>query len=543
MRVTVPVRGRGERDATTKWRSLASQPAPRPTPAAGATFVPGTATTGAATPIRSPVVNLAAALLHGGLGRPDAPALIGRRGTTTYGQLADAAARLATGLADDGVQPGDRVALVAGNDEAFVTGYLAVLHAGATCAPLNPGSPPAALEAELAVVEPRLTLAAGSSAPVVTAASQRLRTIDLDALPAAGAPLAERAPDDVAVLLFTSGTGGQPRAAQLTHANLAANIAEVQGHPGLAVERTDVTLGALPCFHIFGLNVVLGVALAAGATTVLVDRFQPAPSAELVRRHRVTILAGVPTMFADWLDLDAAAAPPDTFASVRLAVSGAAELPEPVAAAFSTRFGVVLHQGYGLTEASPIVTTTVLGPSPPRPGSIGRPLPGVEVRLVDADGADVLEGDPGEVWVRGPNVFAGYWRDDEATANALTDEGWLRTGDVAVLDDDGDLRLVDRRKDLVIVSGFNVYPAEVEDVLRTHPDVADAAVIGEASARTGETVVAYVQPTSGARPEPAALAAFCGRSLARYKCPTRVELVDELPRDDAGKLRRRALPS
>jgi long-chain acyl-CoA synthetase len=488
-------------------------------------------------------VNLAAALLHGGLGRPEAPALVGEHGTTTFGRLADAAARLATGLADDGVSPGDRVALVAGNDEAFVTGYLAVLHAGATCAPLNPGSPPAALEAELATIEPRLTLAAGSSAPVVTAASQAVRTIDLDALPATAAMLTERDGDDVAVLLFTSGTAGRPRAAQLTHANLAANIAEVQGHAGLAVAPADVTLGALPFFHIFGLNVVLGVALAAGATTVLVDRFDPERTVELVRRHGVTILAAVPTMFGDWLDLEPAAAPADAFGSVRLAVSGAAELPEPVAAGFTTRFGVVLHQGYGLTEASPIVTTTVLGPSPPPPGSIGRPVPGVEVRLVDADGADVLAGDPGEVWVRGPNVFAGYWRDDEATAQALTDDGWLRTGDIAVLDDDGDLRLVDRRKDLVIVSGFNVYPAEVEDVLRTHPDVADAAVIGEASPRTGETVVAFVQPKPGARPDPATLAAFCGRSLARYKCPTRVELIDELPRDDAGKLRRRALPT
>jgi long-chain acyl-CoA synthetase len=488
-------------------------------------------------------VNLAAALLHGGLGRADAPSLVGRRGTTTFGELADAAARLATGLAADGVEPGDRVALVAGNEEAFVAGYLAVLHAGATCAPLNPGSPPAALEAELGAVAPRLTLAAGACAPLVTAASQRVRTIDLDALPAAAAPLAERAGDDLAVLLFTSGTAGRPRAAELTHANLAANIAEVQGHPGLAVEADDVTLGVLPFFHIFGLNVVLGVALAAGATTVLVDRFQPAPTAALVARHRVTILAGVPTMFGDWLDLDAAAAPPDTFRTVRLAVSGAAALPERVAAGFATRFGVVLHQGYGLTEASPIVTTTALGPSPPRAGSIGRPLPGVEVRLVDADGGDVLAGDPGELWVRGPNVFAGYWRDDEATEQALTGDGWLRTGDVAVVDDDGDLRLVDRRKDLVIVSGFNVYPAEVEEVLRAHPDVADAAVTGEASPRTGETVVAYVLPRAGTTPDPAALAAFCGRSLARYKCPTRVALVDELPRDDAGKLRRRALPS
>lgn len=487
-------------------------------------------------------MNLAAALQHGGLGRPDAVALIGGRGATTFGALAESSARLAAALADDGVQPGDRVALVSPNNEAFVTGYLAALHAGATCVPLNPMAPPAELERDLAAVEPRLTLAAGSVAPLVTAAGQRLRTVDLDALPDTAAPLAERSAADIAVLLFTSGTAGRPKAAMLTHGNLAANIAQVLDHPGLAVGPSDVALGALPFFHVFGLNVVLGVALAAGASTVLVDRFQPRPAARLVERHAVTVLAGVPTMFGDWLDVDADDATEETFRSVRLAVSGAAALPAEVEAGFSARFGLVLHQGYGLTEASPIVATTALEPAPPRPGSIGRPLPGVDVRLADLDGADVLTGDPGEIWVRGPNVFPGYWRDPEATRLVLGDDGWLRTGDVAVLDEHGDLRLVDRRKDLVIVSGFNVYPVEVEDVLRTHPDVRDAAVAAAPNPRTGEAVVAFVVPEPGHTPDPAALIAHCARSLARYKCPTRVEVLDELPRDAAGKLLRRALP-
>jgi len=245
-------------------------------------------------------------------------------------------------------------------------------------------------------------------------------------------------------------------------------------------------------------------------------------------------------MFRDWLELAPADAPPDAFASVRLAVSGAAALPDTVAAAFGDRFDVVVHQGYGLTEASPIVSTTALGPTPPRPGSIGRPLPGLTVRLVDEDGADVLAGDPGEIWVQGPNVFAGYWDEPAATHRALVD-GWLHTGDVAVLDEHDDLRLVDRRTDLILVAGFNVYPAEVEEVLRAHPDVLDAAVTGEASPRTGETVVAAVVATPGADPAPSDLIAFCGRALARYKCPTRVTVVDTLPRTPAGKLRRRDL--
>jgi long-chain acyl-CoA synthetase len=227
---------------------------------------------------------------------------------------------------------------------------------------------------------------------------------------------------------------------------------------------------------------------------------------------------------------------------VRLAVSGAAPLPAEVAASFHDRFGIVLHQGYGLTEASPIVTTTALSAGTPRPGSIGPPVPGVHVRLVDSTGADVLAGDPGELWVQGPNVFPGYWHDDEASAQALTSDGWLRTGDVGVIEDDGDLRLVDRLKDLIIVSGFNVYPVEVEDILQAHPDVREAAAVGAPSPRAGETVVAFIVPEPGCNPEPGTLAAHCAHSLPRYKCPTRYELVPELPRNPAGKLLRRALP-
>jgi long-chain acyl-CoA synthetase len=489
-------------------------------------------------------VNLADVLLRSARDAPDAVALVGARGTTTtFGALGDAAARLAGALLDADVRPGDRVALVAPNSAAFVTGYLAALHAGATCAPLNPSAPPAALERELTVVDATVTLAAGPAASVAAAAGHATLALDIESLPPTAVPRVERAPDDVAVLLFTSGTASTPRAAMLTHANLGANIAQVLDHPGLAVDPTDVGLGALPFFHVFGLNVVLGVGLAAGARTVLVDRFDAAGCARLVREHRVTVILGVPTMFTDWLALDDVHAPPDIFASVRLAVSGAAPLPSDVADAFRARFGTVLHQGYGLTEASPIVTTSVLSPDPAPPGSIGRPLPGVEVRLVDRDGDDVLVGDPGELWVRGPNVFPGYWRDEAATTQAFGPDGWLRTGDAGVVEDDGGLRLVDRLKDLILVSGFNVYPVEVEDVLRSHPDVLDAAVVGAPSPRTGETVVAYIVAEPDHQPDPGGLMAHCAHALARYKCPTRIEFLTELPRNPAGKLVRRALPT
>ena len=200
-----------------------------------------------------------------------------------------------------------------------------------------------------------------------------------------------------------------------------------------------------------------------------------------------------------------------------------------------------MHDGYGLTEASPVVTTTAVS-AVPRRGSVGPPLPGVEVRLVDADGHDVLEGDPGEILVRGPNVFAGYWRDAEASARVLAG-GWLHTGDIGVADTDGWISLVERAKDVIIVSGFNVYPGEVEQVLAGHADVADVAVVGEPHPRTGETVVAYVVAKPGTTPDPVELLRHAGRRLARYKLPTRVELVEELPRSFAGKLLRRELSS
>jgi long-chain acyl-CoA synthetase len=475
-----------------------------------------------------------------GAGGDDRHALLGARGSTSYAELRGLVGRMGTLLADAGVVAGDRVGVAAPNDEAFVVAYLGALHVGALVVPLNPAAPPAELERDVASVEPRLVLADGTGIAMCSAAGMNVQAIDLDALPAGEAPKVDRADDDVAVLLFTSGTAGAPKAAMLTHGNLTANIRQVLDHPGLRLSDADVSLGALPFFHVFGLNVVLGVGLAAGGTIALLDRFDPGRAAQLIREHGITIVAGVPTMYSAWLALGDDEADADAFSSVRLAVSGAAALSEEVADAFGERFGVVVHQGYGLTEASPIVTSTAVGTGMPRPGSIGPPLPGVEVRIVDVDGADALLGDPGELLVRGPNVFPGYWHDDEATARAL-EGGWLHTGDVAVVEESGDLHLVDRAKDLVIVSGFNVYPVEVEDVLREHPSVADAAVVGEPNPRTGEAVVAYVVPASGGEIDEGALAAHAAHALARYKCPSRYEVVAELPRTLVGKVLRREL--
>ena len=479
-----------------------------------------------------------------------AAALVTTGGSTTYGELRERVGRLRGGLVQAGVERGERVAILAGNGPVFVVGYLAVVGAGAVAVPLDPLSPVAELEGQLSAVGATTLLVGPGTA---SGSPHRLpveRVFAAAGVDVAGAsplegllgadpvPIAEVADDGLAVLAFTGGTAGAPRAAMLSHGNLRANLEQVQAHPGLRVTSRDVVFGVLPMSHVFGLNVVLGLALFAGASVLPVERFDPVGALDAIREHGVTVVVGVPPMYRAWVAL--ARADPGGFATVRLAVSGAAALAPETATSFEARFGVPVRQGYGLTEAGPVVTSGVTG-RPLHAGSVGVPLPGVGLRLVDADGGDVLAGDAGEIWVRGPNVFEGYWDDPRATAAALTPDGWLRTGDVGVADDDGSLHLVDRLKDLVVVSGFNVYPAEVEAVLRAHPGVADVAVVGVEDARTGEAVRAVVVPEPGSEVDAGRLIAFCAGRLARYKCPTEVAFVEELPLGNAGKVLRRQL--
>jgi long-chain acyl-CoA synthetase len=336
------------------------------------------------------------------------------------------------------------------------------------------------------------------------------------------------------VLIFTSGTAGLPRAAMLTHGNLYANVRQLLASGGEQQEPGDVVFGVLPLFHIFGLNVVLGASLFVGSSVLLVERFDPVSALESIQKWGVTIVSGPPTMWAAWAGVPGV--DPGTMASVRLAISGAAKLPVEVAQAIEAKFGLTLEEGYGLTEAAPVVTSPQGTEAPP--GSIGIPVPGLELRIVDTDGNDVLVGDSGEVWVRGPNVFAGYWEAPEATAAVLTEDGWLRTGDIAVVDDDGFLFLVDRAKDLIIVSGFNVFPAEVEAVLSEHPAIESCAVVGVPHPYTGEAVKAYVKARPGVPVEEDDIIAFCAERLPGYKCPNKVWFVDDIPRGITGKILR-----
>ncbi len=484
----------------------------------------------------------------------DAPAIISGGEITTYGALERQVGAVRGGLIELGLQPGDRVAIVMASNWYFVVAYLAVVGAGAVAIPLNPQAPPAELDGELAAVRPRFAFVGPTAqqsfgtlnrtnlgiAKVICPEGVSLPNAVAfeDLLLHPTATTVPRKPDDLAVMMFTSGTAGAPKAAMLSHGNLVANISAMQ-QTSTRMLASDVAFGVLPLFHIFGLNALLGACLSVGASLVLVQRFDPVSALSTIRDRKITVLAGVPPMFDAWLGLPNDAATAADFATIRMAVSGAARLEPKLAAAFGQRFGVRIGQGYGLTEASPTVTTSSL--VDPRPETIGVPLPRLRVRLVDTDGSDVVPGDPGEIWVQGPSVFLGYLDDPEATAVALTSDGWLRTGDIAVIDDAGALTLVDRSKDLIIVSGFNVFPAEVEQVLATHPGIERAVVIGAPHPHSGETVTAVVVAKADRRLDEDEVIEHCAHSLARYKCPTKVRFVAEIPLTVGGKVRRREL--
>lgn len=539
------------------------------------------------------------------LAHPGSTALVEGDRRLSWQELDRHVEALARGLAELGLVAGHRVALASANRVELVAGYLAVLRGGLVAVPVDPTSTAGELRRVLAESGARVCLADASAA---AAAREAVRTGGLavrlvlvgeppdrsadsaaemgyDDLPAEGPRIvAPRDPEALAVLAATSGTSGRPRAAMLSHRALLANIEQCAALTPTPVEHGDVVLGLLPMWRVYGLNAVLGQVLLTGASLVLSDRSDADEALRLVRREQVTCLPLAPSTITDWLDRPDLAA---ELSTVRLLVSGAAHLPADVALAFHERTGIAVHQGYGLAEASPVVTSTLGsatranatpratstgtatpegGPdaatpdtattdsvtpastppaaaaSPsvafPKPGSSGQALPGVELRIVDETGTDVIGAgsDPGEVWVRGPNLFSGYWPDGDEDPGP---GGWLRTGDIGFLDPDGDLFIVDRLEEVVVVSGFTVYPSEVEDVVNEVEGVAECAVIGASDAETGQTVVAYVvaAPTS-ARSEASALRSavlrHCGERLARFKVPTRVEILDALPHAQTG---------
>ena len=474
---------------------------------------------------------------------PDKVALVHATGSTTYRELDVAAGGVAARLAALGVRPGDRIAVAMPNVPGFAVAYFGALRAGGIVVPLNTG-----------LTEPEISAVIGDSGTSVLigsgefgsraagAAGDSVRSLILDDTLRFDAsdgvpPPPSLGEDDLAVLAYTSGTTGEPKGVMLTHGNLLANLAQQMEVPLDRVREDDVVLLALPLFHIFGFNVVLGLTVMNGATAVLLDRFEPAAALRAVQDHRVTVLFGAPPMFVGWANLPGVEN--YDLSKVRLAVSGAAPLAPEVLVSFRAATGIEIFEGYGLTETAPTLTSNRMAEHP-RPGSVGKPLPGVEIRLVDDAMNDVELGDPGEIVVRGPNVFKGYWNRQEETETAFAG-GWFHTGDIGVFDEEGFLYVVDRKRDLIIVSGFNVFPAEVENALVANPAVAEAAAVGVPHPYTGEAVKAYVTLARGATTSEEALQADVRLRLARFKCPESIEIVDQLPHLPTGKILRRAL--
>ncbi len=480
----------------------------------------------------------------------------GGRGMT-WAELDAEVTRVASGLGAAGIVAGHRVMLAVGNRLEFVTTYLGVLRAQAVAVPVNPGSTPGELArmladsgARLVVADPDTVAAVREAVASVKKSNERaLRTIVVGAAaepdeqsyddlrsaePRDVPPL--RDPEKLAVLLYTSGTSGRPRAVMLTHRALIANIEQVAAVEPPMIHSDDVVLGVLPLFHVYGLNAVLGGVLRHRAKLVLAERFDPEGTLDLIEDEACSVVPVAPPVFAYWRGVDAL---DERLGPVRLVLSGSAPLAADVIDEFVDRTGVPVHQGYGLTEAAPVVTTT-LRSEKSEPGSVGSALDGIDLRLVDDDGAPLSGAgllDPGEIEIRGANLFSGYWPDGADGPDA---DGWWPTGDVGVLDAAGDLHLVDRVKELVIVSGFNVYPTEVEAVILEVPDVREAAVIGTHDKLTGEAVVAYVVPAPEADPDAltAAVRAHCEERLARFKQPTRLEVVADLPHTGTGKVQK-----
>ncbi|MGR6966169.1 class I adenylate-forming enzyme family protein [Geodermatophilus sp. URMC 61] len=479
--------------------------------------------------------------------RADAPAVVAGEERLSWGELDAQVDRAAAGYAARGLTPGERVAVQLPNGVDWLRATLGALRAGLVVVPVNTAYTDPELEYVLTDSGASLLVAGGDRSPVA-------------GVPVLAGPPADDAPppavpegDGPAFLAYTSGTTGRPRGAMLPAAALRANQEQCLRMDPPPVRPDDRVLIVLPLFHVYGLNAGFGLVAATGACAVLLESFDPVASLEVMAREEVTAIPGAPPVFQAWLAV-ADAAGSDAllrraFAAVRMASSGAAPLPEEVWTAMRERAAVTVWEGYGLTEACPVVAST-LATGRAKPNCIGGPVPGVELQLRDTalhepveeddvpTPGDLAEDGPGEIWVRGANLFSGYWPDGVDGPDA---EGWLPTGDLAYADEDGDLHLVDRRSDLILVSGFNVYPAEVERVLDAHPAVAESAVIGVPDPQTGAAVRAVVALRPGRQLGFEELREHAAASLARYKVPTSVHVLAALPHSLTGKVSRARL--
>ncbi|USK68550.1 long-chain-fatty-acid--CoA ligase [Peribacillus asahii] len=481
---------------------------------------------------------------------PESIAYIYGDKSVTYQELNQKVDRLAAGLYVQGIRKGDGVALILGNSPEFLIAYYGILRLGAFAVPINPmftqgeisyildNSKAKAVIAHSSVESKlsELTDKSKNITSVIYAGASHqewtwerlMETSSLDFV----SPFIDQ--DDLAVILYTSGTTGKPKGAMLSHRNLASNAESISKLMELHDE--DRVVAVLPMFHVFCMTVSLNAPIACGATVIIVPRFSPFDVVNTIREEKGTMFVGVPTMYNFIYQLPEATA--EDFSSIRLCISGGASIPIELLQNFQNKFNVSILEGYGLSETSPLVAINPLKGTC-KPGSIGIDIPGVQSKVVDEFGKELPRGEVGELVVQGPNVMRGYLNMPEATAEALID-GWLYTGDLARMDEEGYIYIVDRKKDIIIVGGYNVYPREVEEVLYQHPSIVEASVVGVPDEGYGESVKAYVVVKDKQLTIDDILH-FCQDKLVKYKLPRQVEFLKELPKNSTGKILRREL--
>jgi long-chain acyl-CoA synthetase len=465
----------------------------------------------------------------------------------SYSALDEASARVAGLLAERGFQVGDRVGIMLPNVPYFPMVYYGVLRAGGVVVPMNPLLK--GREVAFYLQDPGAKIlfawhdfgeAAEAGANEAGADAILVKPGEIENLVGQAEPrreIVDRSDDDSAVLLYTSGTTGKPKGAELSHSNLIKNV-EVTARTLAEVNEEDVVLGALPLFHSFGQTCCMNTCVNAGACLTLIPRFDPDKALAIIERDRVTIFEGVPTMYTAMLGSEKGGEV--DVSSLRLCMSGGSAMPGEIMRQFEEKFGCKILEGYGLSETSPVASFN--HPDKERKvGSIGTPIEGVEMKVVDDDGNEVPQGEVGEIAIRGHNVMKGYWNRPEATDEVLSEDGWFRTGDMAKVDEDGYFYIVDRKKELIIRGGYNVYPREIEEVLYEHPAIAEAAVVGVPDSEMGEEVGAAVVVKSGEHLDADAIKEYCKEQVAAYKYPRKIWFPDELPKGPTGKILKKEL--
>lgn len=484
---------------------------------------------------------------------PNQKAYIFMNESVTYSDFNHKVDCFASALAANGVKTGDTVAILLENSPQFLIAFYGILRTGAVAVPMNPGYTENEIAYILSDCKAKAVVAVPSQKSNLSDLQEKLSHLELiiytgsvdsclsfdhllkqanQANPVFESPSFSE--DALAIILYTSGTTGHPKGAMLSHRNMASNAESTRAF--LKINSEDRVIAVLPMFHVFCLTVCLNASILSAATILILPKFSPSKVFQTIRQHQATLFVGVPTMYNFMIHQPEPTA--EDAASLRVCISGGSSMPVELLHKFESRFGVILLEGYGLSEASPVTAFNRMEEIR-KPGSIGKDIPGVKNKVVDPDGKEVPRGEVGELIVQGPNVMLGYYGQPESTALTLR-EGWLYTGDMAIMDEDGYIFIVDRKKDMIIVGGYNVYPREVEEVLYQHPFVLEAAVIGVPDQEYGERVKAYIVKKAE-EVSVDDLFAFCQEKLVKYKVPREIEFLKELPKNRTGKILRKAL--